>query len=44
MVSELTIPVMDQTTESVTLTTWLKREGSFEAIASGRISSNVRIT
>ena len=27
MVSELTIPVMDQTTESVTLTTWLKREG-----------------
>src|SRR5688500_7247532 len=27
MVSELTIPVMDQTTETVVLTTWLKREG-----------------
>ena len=27
MVSEVTIPVMDQTTESVTLAAWLKQEG-----------------
>jgi pyruvate dehydrogenase E2 component (dihydrolipoamide acetyltransferase) len=29
MISELTIPVMDQTTETVALTGWLKREGDW---------------
>ena len=33
MVSELAIPVMDQTTVSVNLTHWLKREG--DAVAAG---------